>query len=264
MLVILDDSILKSIADSIRTKTNTDNTFTPLEMKDAILSIEGSTDQIVLDNPGTENDLLLGKQMLDGNLNIINGKIPNATINTPVISVNADGTINVNTHYLKGYINSDGDVSNSLSLDISEVDAPSISISDDGVVNAIVNYTKGYITNNGDVSNSLSLDISEVDAPSISISDDGVVNAIVNYTKGYITNNGNKSNSANITKQTIANPRITINADGSISASVNYGNGYVVSGSSSSSLPNAIRTIYTGSGAPDNSLGVDGDIYLQI
>lgn len=223
MLVILDDSILKSIADSIRTKTNTDNTFTPLEMKDAILSIEGSTDQIVLDNPGTENDLLLGKQMLDGNLNIINGKIPNATINTPVISVNADGTINVNTHYLKGYINSDGDVSNSLSLDISEVDAPSISISDDGVVNAIVNYTKGYITNNG-----------------------------------------NKSNSANITKQTIANPRITINADGSISASVNYGNGYVVSGSSSSSLPNAIRTIYTGSSAPDNSLGVDGDIYLQI
>ena len=223
MLVILDDSILKSIADSIRTKTNTDNTFTPLEMKDAILSIEGSTDQIVLDNPGTENDLLLGKQMLDGNLNIINGKIPNATINTPVISVNADGTINVNTHYLKGYINSDGDVSNSLSLDISEVNAPSISISDDGVVNAIVNYTKGYITNNG-----------------------------------------NKSNSANITKQTIANPRITINADGSISASVNYGNGYVVSGSSSSSLPNAIRTIYTGSGAPDNSLGVDGDIYLQI
>lgn len=223
MLVILDDSILKSIADSIRTKTNTDNTFTPLEMKDAILSIEGSTDQIVLDNPGTENDLLLGKQMLDGNLNIINGKIPNATINTPVISVNADGTINVNTHYLKGYINSDGDVSNSLSLDISEVDAPSIFISDDGVVNAIVNYTKGYITNNG-----------------------------------------NKSNSANITKQTIANPAITINADGSISASVNYGNGYVVSGSSSSSLPNAIRTIYTGSGAPDNSLGVDGDIYLQI
>lgn len=223
MLVILDDSILKSIADSIRTKTNTDSTFTPLEMKDAILSIEGSTDQIVLDNPGTENDLLLGKQMLDGNLNIINGKIPNATINTPVISVNADGTINVNTHYLKGYINSDGDVSNSLSLDISEVDAPSISISDDGVVNAIVNYTKGYITNNG-----------------------------------------NKSNSANITKQTIANPTITINADGSISAYVNYGNGYVVSGSSSSSLPNAIRTIYTGSGAPDNSLGVDGDIYLQI
>lgn len=223
MLVILDDSILKSIADSIRTKTNTDSTFTPLEMKDAILSIEGSTDQIVLDNPGTENDLLLGKQMLDGNLNIITGKIPNATINTPVISVNADGTINVNTHYLKGYINSDGDVSNSLSLDISEVDAPSISISDDGVVNAIVNYTKGYITNNG-----------------------------------------NKSNSANITKQTIANPTITINADGSISASVNYGNGYVVSGSSSSSLPNAIRTIYTGSGAPDNSLGVDGDIYLQI
>ena len=223
MLVILDDSILKSIADSIRTKTNTDSTFTPLEMKEAILSIEGSTDQIVLDNPGTENDLLLGKQMLDGNLNIITGKIPNATINTPVISVNADGTINVNTHYLKGYINSDGDVSNSLSLDISEVDAPSISISDDGVVNAIVNYTKGYITNNG-----------------------------------------NKSNSANITKQTIANPAITINADGSISASVNYGNGYVVSGSSSSSLPNAIRTIYTGSGAPDNSLGVDGDIYLQI
>lgn len=223
MLVILDDSILKSIADSIRTKTNTDSTFTPLEMKDAILSIEGSTDQIVLDNPGTENDLLLGKQMLDGNLNIITGKIPNATINTPVISVNADGTINVNTHYLKGYINSDGDVSNSLSLDISEVDAPSISISDDGVVNAIVNYTKGYITNNG-----------------------------------------NKSNSANITKQTIANPTITINADGSISASVNYGNGYVVSGSSSSSLPNAIRTIYTGSSAPDNSLGVDGDIYLQI
>ena len=223
MLVILDDSILKSIADSIRTKTNTDNTFTPLEMKDAILSIEGSTNQIILDNPGTEDDLLLGKQMLDGNLNIINGKIPNATINTPVISVNADGTINVNTHYLKGYINSDGDVSNSLSLDISEVNAPSISISDDGVVNAIVNYTKGYITNNG-----------------------------------------NKSNSANITKQTIANPRITINADGSISASVNYGNGYVVSGSSSSSLPNAIRTIYTGSGAPDNSLGVDGDIYLQI
>ena len=223
MLVILDDSILKSIADSIRTKTNTDSTFTPLEMKDAILSIEGSTDQIVLDNPGTENDLLLGKQMLDGNLNIITGKIPNATINTPVISVNADGTINVNTHYLKGYINSDGDVSNSLSLDISEVNAPSISISDDGVVNAIVNYTKGYITNNG-----------------------------------------NKSNSANITKQTIANPTITINADGSISASVNYGNGYVVSGSSSSSLPNAIRTIYTGSSAPDNSLGVDGDIYLQI
>lgn len=223
MLVILDDSILKSIADSIRTKTNTDNTFTPLEMKDAILSIEGSTNQIILDNPGTEDDLLLGKQMLDGNLNIITGKIPNATINTPVISVNADGTINVNTHYLKGYINSDGDVSNSLSLDISEVDAPSISISDDGVVNAIVNYTKGYITNNG-----------------------------------------NKSNSANITKQTIANPTITINADGSISASVNYGNGYVVSGSSSSNLPNAIRTIYTGSGAPDNSLGVDGDIYLQI
>ena len=223
MLVILDDSILKSIADSIRTKTNTDSTFTPLEMKDAILSIEGSTDQIVLDNPGTENDLLLGKQMLDGNLNIITGKIPNATINTPVISVNADGTINVNTHYLKGYINSDGDVSNSLSLDISEIDSPSISISDDGVVNAIVNYTKGYITNNG-----------------------------------------NKSNSANITRQTIANPAITINADGSISASVNYGNGYVVSGSSSSSLPNAIRTIYTGSGAPDNSLGVDGDIYLQI
>lgn len=223
MLVILDDSILKSIADSIRTKTNTDSTFTPLEMKDAILSIEGSTNQIILDNPGTEDDLLLGKQMLDGNLNIITGKIPNATINTPVISVNADGTINVNTHYLKGYINSDGDVSNSLSLDISEVDAPSISISDDGVVNAIVNYTKGYITNNG-----------------------------------------NKSNSANITKQTIANPAITINADGSISASVNYGNGYVVSGSSSSNLPNAIRTIYTGSGAPDNSLGVDGDIYLQI
>ena len=223
MLVILDDSILKSIADSIRTKTNTDSTFTPLEMKDAILSIEGSTNQIILDNPGTEDDLLLGKQMLDGNLNIITGKIPNATINTPVISVNADGTINVNTHYLKGYINSDGDVSNSLSLDISEVDAPSISISDDGVVNAIVNYTKGYITNNG-----------------------------------------NKSNSANITKQTIANPTITINADGSISASVNYGNGYVVSGSSSSSLPNAIRTIYTGSSAPDNSLGVDGDIYLQI
>ena len=223
MLVILDDSILKSIADSIRTKTNTDSTFTPLEMKDAILSIEGSTNQIILDNPGTEDDLLLGKQMLDGNLNIITGKIPNATINTPVISVNADGTINVNTHYLKGYINSDGDVSNSLSLDISEVDTPSISISDDGVVNAIVNYTKGYITNNG-----------------------------------------NKSNSANITKQTIANPTITINADGSISASVNYGNGYVVSGSSSSSLPNAIRTIYTGSGAPDNSLGVDGDIYLQI
>lgn len=223
MLVILDDSILKSIADSIRTKTNTDNTFTPLEMKDAILSIEGSTNQIILDNPGTEDDLLLGKQMLDGNLNIITGKIPNATINTPVISVNADGTINVNTHYLKGYINSDGDVSNSLSLDISEVNAPSISISDDGVVNAIVNYTKGYITNNG-----------------------------------------NKSNSANITKQTIANPTITINADGSISASVNYGNGYVVSGSSSSSLPNAIRTIYTGSSAPDNSLGVDGDIYLQI
>lgn len=262
MLVLLDDSILENIADAIRQKKSSEDKYTPLQMLNAISTIETSPEAITLDNPAIASDVLQGKQFLNGNYEINTGSIPTITIPDISIDIADDGTITAEIDYDSGYIAASGNKSNTLKLTVVTIPDINISVGNDGNVTAQVTYGAGYIPNGGTKTNTHSLGLASVNNPSMSASGN-VVSATVNYTKGYIPNSGNVSGSYTVPKTTIPNPTITINDDGSISATSNYSAGYVDAGAASNSVSNAIRHIYTGSSAPSNSTGVDGDIYLQ-
>lgn len=69
----------------------------------------------------------------------------------------------------------------------------------------------------------------------------------------------------NIKTITLNQPELYFSEDGTITATLDYESGYIAEGGTVQySMPNAFRHIYTGSGAPASSLGVDGDIYLQL
>lgn len=118
MLVFLDDSILTGIANSIRSKLSTQETFTPSEMGAVIssISIGGEEPEIpTLSNPGTINDMLAGKQLLDQELNVVTGTIPTISLANPNITINDDGSITATLSFNSGYIASAGSVTGTLS-----------------------------------------------------------------------------------------------------------------------------------------------------
>lgn len=139
MLVFLDDSILSGIADSIRSKLSSQETYTPSEMATAISAIgegEQTPDIPTLSNPGTVSDMLSGKQLLDQDLNVVTGNIPTITLANPSITINDDGSITATLTYGSGYIASGGTVTGSISNAVRHVysgsSAPSSSLGVNG------------------------------------------------------------------------------------------------------------------------------------
>ena len=263
MLVLLDDGILQDIADSIRQKKSTEDKYTPLQMANAIESIEDTPTSVELTNPAAASDILAGKQALNSTFEVMEGNIQTITIPDIYINIADDGTITAEIDYTSGYVATSGNKSNTLKLDVVTIPNINISVGDDGVITASLTYGSGYIPIEGSKTNTQSMSIATINNPSMS-ANGNVVTATLNYEAGYLPNAGNVSNNYTIPKTTIPNPSITINDDGSISASSNYSAGYVDAGTATASISNAIKHIYIGSDTPSNSTGVDGDIYLQF
>lgn len=76
---IIDDGTLTNIADAIRGKTGGTAQITPVEMPGAIAGISTGAGLPELSNPGTAADLASGKELIDGQGNVVTGSVTEKT-----------------------------------------------------------------------------------------------------------------------------------------------------------------------------------------
>lgn len=89
----IQEEKLAEIADAIRSKDGTTAPIVANDFAQRILDIPTGTDLPELTNPGVASDLLVNKQLIDQNGNIVNGSMPSVTQATPSISVSSSGLI---------------------------------------------------------------------------------------------------------------------------------------------------------------------------
>lgn len=131
---IIKEKTLVDIADAIREKTETSQLLTPPEMAEAIRNYEGGSTLPELSNPGSSSDLLSGKELIDGEGNIVIGNIAernseNVTIEGASFSVPS------------GYYSSEV----SKSVQTIEQASPIVDINSSGLITATVNQNEGYV-----------------------------------------------------------------------------------------------------------------------
>lgn len=141
--VMITESYLEDIADAIRAKTGTQDTFTPAEMADAIGDIGGSATLGTksISSNGTYN---ASSDSLDG-YSSVTVNVPNPSTGTKQVSINTNGTTTEN-------------VTNYASVQIAVAVPNSYSSSDEGKVvsnGALVSQTSDTVTANGTVDTTL-------------------------------------------------------------------------------------------------------------
>ena len=105
--IICNKSDLTAVADAIRTKLGVTDSYHVSELSNAINSISTGIQLPTLINPGTASDLLVGKELIDQDGNVVTGTIPTKTAAT-ITPGTADQTISSGI-YLTGVQTIKGD-----------------------------------------------------------------------------------------------------------------------------------------------------------
>lgn len=133
--VICNKSDLVNIADSIRTKLGVTDSYYLPQLSDAIDSIPTGIQLPTLINPGAASDLLVGKELIDQDGNVVTGTIPTKT-SSDLTSSGAAVTVP------SGYYAS----SVSKSVSTATQATPSISVNSSGLITASATQSAGYIS----------------------------------------------------------------------------------------------------------------------
>ena len=126
---------MTAIADAIRTKTGGTDSLTLDGMAEAINGLEIGVELPTLTNEGSASDLLSGKELIDGEGNIIRGNIATKTASDLTAS---GATIIVPAGYYPTQAVK--------SIETATQATPSIGIDDNGLITASATQTAGYVT----------------------------------------------------------------------------------------------------------------------
>lgn len=102
--VLCEKSDLVAVANAIRSKNGTTNTYKVNQLASAVENISSGTTLPTLSNPGSAADLRSGKQLIDQSGNKITGTLATVTQATPSITVNSAGLITASTTQSAGYV----------------------------------------------------------------------------------------------------------------------------------------------------------------
>ena len=133
--VICNKSDLVNIANSVRTKLGVTDSYYLSQLSGAVDSIPTGIQLPTLINPGAASDLLVGKELIDQNGNVVTGTIPTKT-SSDLTSSGATVTVPA------GYYAS----SMSKSVSTATQATPSISINSSGLITASATQSAGYIS----------------------------------------------------------------------------------------------------------------------
>lgn len=102
--VLCEKSDLVAVANAIRGKNGTTNTYKVNQLAGAVENISSGTTLPTLSNPGSAADLRSGKQLIDQSGNKITGTLATVTQATPSITVNSAGLITASATQSAGYV----------------------------------------------------------------------------------------------------------------------------------------------------------------
>lgn len=102
--VLCEKSDLVAVANAIRSKNGTTNTYKVNQLASAVENISSGTTLPTLSNPGSAADLRSGKQLIDQSGNKITGTLATVTQATPSITVNSSGLITASATQSAGYV----------------------------------------------------------------------------------------------------------------------------------------------------------------
>ena len=102
--VLCEKNDLVAVANAIRSKNGTTNTYKVNQLASAVENISSGTTLPTLSNPGSAADLRSGKQLIDQSGNKITGTLATVTQATPSITVNSAGLITASTTQSAGYV----------------------------------------------------------------------------------------------------------------------------------------------------------------
>lgn len=102
--VLCEKSDLVAVANAIRGKNGTTNTYKVNQLAGAVENISSGTTLPTLSNPGSAADLRSGKQLIDQSGNKITGTLATVTQATPSITVNSSGLITASATQSAGYV----------------------------------------------------------------------------------------------------------------------------------------------------------------
>ena len=129
------NSKMTAIADAIRTKTGETDSLTLDGMAEAINGLEIGVELPTLTNEGSASDLLSGKELIDGEGNVIRGNIATKTASDLTAS---GATIIVPAGYYP--------TQEVKSIETATQATPSIGIDNNGLITASATQTAGYVT----------------------------------------------------------------------------------------------------------------------
>ena len=133
--VVINKSSITNIANAIREKNGATTAYKPSEMAGAIAAIEsGGAELPELTNEGTSADLLSGKQLIDGDGNVVNGAIETKTSSDLTAS---GAAVTVPAGYYASEVMK--------IVDIATQATPSISVDSSGLITASVTQAAGYV-----------------------------------------------------------------------------------------------------------------------
>lgn len=102
--VLCEKSDLVAVANAIRSKNGTTNTYKVNQLAGAVENISSGTTLPTLSNPGSAADLRSGKQLIDQSGNKITGTLATVIQATPSITVNSAGLITASATQSAGYV----------------------------------------------------------------------------------------------------------------------------------------------------------------
>ena len=231
--MLIDSSTLYAIADAIREKTgNTDRLNPKIDMPYAIRSINAGAKLPELASPGTAADLLVGKQLIDQNGNVVDGAIPGKS--------DADLTVSGATVTVPaGYYSENAQKAVATATQAT----PGISVDASGLITASATQEAGYVAQ-GTKSATKQMTVQAAKTVTPTTSAQTAVAAGV-YTTGEVK-------VAAMPTATQATPSISVDSAGLITASATQSAGYVAAGTKSATkqlTTQAAKTVTPGTSA---------------
>ena len=234
----IDTTTLEGIANAIRSKNGTTNTYLPSEMANAILAISSGDSTTKLQSksvtPTESAQTVQPDSGYDGLMQVSVGAISNTYVGSGIARKSSSSLISngATVNVPAGYYSENA----SKTVDSTTLATPSISVDSSGLITATENQTTGgYI---------------EIDTKSA--------------TKQLPTKSA-ETITPTTTNQTISSGQYLIGTQ-TIKGDANLVSSNILSGVSIFGVSGSIviQKYYTGSADPSSSLGNDGDLYLKV